>query len=118
MGPTFFFSLRKVHIFGVCLEGCPVQYNYLFDESQCMTQDGAQSHGANAVILMLDDCLTKYGYGEPKAEFHADNYADNLILMFAVKSKDLSCLNHSSVYPNKIKSIKCDIFHEVSLLVY
>lgn len=31
-GPLYFTSPRKVQLFGVCIEGCREQYNYLVDE--------------------------------------------------------------------------------------
>ena len=57
------------------MEGAPVHYNYLFDESQCIGKDGTLSHGPNAVISMFDHYLKEDGYGEQRAEFHADNCA-------------------------------------------
>ena len=73
MGPLYFLSLRKIHIFGIIIEGLPVQYNYLVDEAQTIGADGGSAHGPNSVISLLDHCLTHHGFSEKRAVFNADN---------------------------------------------
>lgn len=73
MGPVYFLNLRKVHLFGVCMEGIPAHYNYLVDEAQTIGPDGTLAHGPNTVLSMLHHAMTNYGRGEQKAVLHADN---------------------------------------------
>ncbi|KAJ8313164.1 hypothetical protein KUTeg_009280 [Tegillarca granosa] len=73
MGPIYFVSPVKVFLFGVRLDFIPMQYNYLFDESQTIGEDGANSHGPNAVISMIHHSFHNYGYGEKECGIHADN---------------------------------------------
>ena len=69
MGPLFFLSLWKVHLFGVITEGLPVQYKYLIDEAQTIDTDGTYAHGPNSVISVLDHCLSGNGFQEDRAVY-------------------------------------------------
>ena len=73
VGPLYFMSPRKVQIFGVRLDGIPLQLNYLIDEHQSIGPDGANTHVPNSVISMLDHTLTQYGLGEKICKLHSDN---------------------------------------------
>lgn len=73
MGPLYFVTPRRVHVFGFRIDGAPRQVNYLIDESNTPCPDGKGIHGPNAVISMLDDALQKFGAGEDECGLHADN---------------------------------------------
>ncbi|XP_076116844.1 uncharacterized protein LOC143084316 [Mytilus galloprovincialis] len=73
IGPMYFVTARKIHMFGVRVDGIPIQYNYLVDENETIGKDGSLIHGPNAVISMLHHSLTNYGYGERECGLHADN---------------------------------------------
>ena len=66
-GPLYFLVPRKVGIFGVCMEGIPLQVNYLIDESHC---------SSNAVISYLHHYVENYGLGEKEVHLHCDNCSD------------------------------------------
>ncbi|KAJ8318239.1 LOW QUALITY PROTEIN: hypothetical protein KUTeg_003330 [Tegillarca granosa] len=66
MGPIYFITPRKTHIFGFRIDGTS-------DESQTMGEDGKDCHGANAVISMVDYALSTKGFGEQECGIHADN---------------------------------------------
>jgi len=66
-GPIYFKTPRKCGIFGVCNDGINAQINYLIDEVM------ATGKGANATISYVHHFLTKYGLGEKRGLFHADN---------------------------------------------
>ena len=66
-GPIYFKTCRKCAIFGVCIDGIPLQYNYLIDE--CMDT----GKGANSTISYLHSFLRDHGLGETDVKFHADN---------------------------------------------
>ncbi|KAH3873012.1 hypothetical protein DPMN_036237 [Dreissena polymorpha] len=59
-GPLYFPNLRKVHIFGVRIDGQRKQINFLVDEDQTIGQDGSQAHGPDSVISMLDWVMSNY----------------------------------------------------------
>ena len=73
MGPLYFLSLRKIHIFGFRVDDKPTQYNYLIGEDETLGRDGTNSHGPNTVISLVHHGLTNYGYGEQNCVLHADN---------------------------------------------
>lgn len=73
MGPTYFVMLRRVQLFGVCIDSASIQLNFLVDENQTIGQDGTLTNGANAVISMLDYTFNEYGFGEKSCSLHADN---------------------------------------------
>ena len=73
MGPVYFLSLRKVHIFGFRIDGTPKQLNFLINEDESIGQDGTCAHGPDSVISMIDWALATHGCGETKCTFHADN---------------------------------------------
>jgi hypothetical protein len=75
VGPLYFLNPRKIQLFGVRVEGSPVQLNYLLDEDQTIGMDGAGSKGPNGVLSMLDNALSRQGLGEVECHLHADNCA-------------------------------------------
>ena len=74
-GPIYFKTPRKCAIFGVCNDGTNIQYNYLIDE---INNTGK---GANSTISYVHHCLSKYGMGEKKVHFHADNCSGKTTLL-------------------------------------
>lgn len=78
--PLYFMSPRKIQIFGVRLDGIPVQLNYLIDEHQSIGPDGTHTHGPNTVISLLDHTLTKYSLGEKICKLHSDNCGGRLFI--------------------------------------
>lgn len=81
-GPLYFTSPRKVQLFGVCIEGCREQYNYLVDEDQTIGKDGTSTHGPNTVITLLHHALQSYGFGEMSCKMHCDNCAGDMLNIF------------------------------------
>ena len=73
VGQLYFVSGKKVKVFGVCMEGKRKQYNYLIDEDQGISQDCADTKGANAVISMFDHAMSEYGLNESECGIHCDN---------------------------------------------
>ncbi|KAH3855624.1 hypothetical protein DPMN_098194 [Dreissena polymorpha] len=73
MGPLYFFSLRKVHIFGVRIDSQRKQINFLVDEDKTIGQDGSQAHGPDSVISMLDWVMSNYETENDVCSIHADN---------------------------------------------
>ena len=73
MGPLYFLSLRKVHIFGVRIDGSGKQLNFLLDEADTIGSDGTKAHGPNTVISLVDHVLNTIGRGETTFAVHADN---------------------------------------------
>ena len=45
MGPLYFMSPRKIQIFGVRLDGTPLQLNYLIDEDESIGNYIFEGHG-------------------------------------------------------------------------
>ncbi|VDI03217.1 Hypothetical predicted protein [Mytilus galloprovincialis] len=39
IGPMYFVTARKIHMFGVRVDGIPIQYNYLVDENETIGQN-------------------------------------------------------------------------------
>lgn len=73
VGPLYFATPRKIQVFGVSMEGCHAQYNYLVDESETIGVDGKEIHGPNAILSMMHHAMMTHGYGEMAATIHADN---------------------------------------------
>ncbi|XP_052265542.1 uncharacterized protein LOC127868025 isoform X2 [Dreissena polymorpha] len=73
MEPLYFYSLRKVHIFGVRIDGQRKHINFLVDEDQTIGQDGSQAHGPDSVISMLDWVMANYETENDVCSIHADN---------------------------------------------
>ena len=73
VGPIYFKSPLKVHIFGICDDALSRQVNYLLHEGQTIGIDGTVAHGPNSVVSMLDHFLQHHGHGEEELHFHADN---------------------------------------------
>ncbi|XP_078328084.1 uncharacterized protein LOC144623518 [Crassostrea virginica] len=73
MGPLYFQTLRKVHIFGVRSDGEPKQLYFLINENETIGPDGANVHGPDSVISMLDWALENHHSGETSCTIHADN---------------------------------------------
>lgn len=92
MGPLYFLTLRKVHMFGVALEGDKKQVNFLIDEGCTIGKDGSESHGPDSVISMVDHAVSHYGHKEKRAVFHADNCPGKYYIPFICIS------NYNSVY--------------------
>lgn len=67
VGPLYFKTPRKCHIFGVCCEAIPRQVNYLIDES-CMT-----GKGANETVSYLDHYFKHHAVKSLKVNIHCDN---------------------------------------------
>lgn len=76
-GPIYFLSLRKVHLFGFSVDAYRQQFNYLFDEADCIGLDGKESHAPNTVISLMHDALEKQVacHNDEVAHFNADNCA-------------------------------------------
>ena len=72
VGPLYFKSRFRIQLFGVCDEAAQRQINFTFHEGETIGQDGARSHGPNAVISMLDHYLDNYCQ-ERVLAMHADN---------------------------------------------
>ncbi|KAJ8316050.1 hypothetical protein KUTeg_006064 [Tegillarca granosa] len=83
MGPIYFVSPVKVFLFGVRLDGLPIPLSVrrdwliLIQNSTHQREDCANSHGPNAVILMIHHSFHNYDYGEKECGIHADNCGDN-----------------------------------------
>ena len=73
MGPLYFLSLRKVQLFGFRVDGEPKQLNFMIDENETIGQDGASTHGPDAVISMVEWAFLNHGIGELEYTIHADN---------------------------------------------
>lgn len=69
VGPIYFKTARRAHLFGVCCEAIPRQINYLIDEGDFLEKN------ANTVISLLDHFFATYGLGEKHAQLTADNCA-------------------------------------------
>lgn len=59
VGPLYFKVCRKIHVFGICCDSNRKQINYLIDEDNSIGVNGANTHGPNSVISMLDHYFTK-----------------------------------------------------------
>lgn len=73
MGPLYFKTLRKVHIFGVRSDGELKQLNFLINENETIGPDGTKVHGPDSVISMLDWALQNHNSDETSCTIHADN---------------------------------------------
>lgn len=107
-GPLYFLTPRKVQLFGVALEGCYQQVNYIVDEDQGMGENGAGVKGSNGVISMLHHCLTTFGSGEKECIIHCDNCAGTLTFEYVVVYAFFvfcspSTIHHDFVYFFSIK---------------
>ena len=49
MGPLYFLSLKKVHIFDFRVDDKSMQYNYLIGENETLEPDGTKAHGPDTV---------------------------------------------------------------------
>jgi hypothetical protein len=67
VGPIYFKTPRRAHLFGVCCEGIPSQVNYLIDEADFLEKN------SNIVISLLDHFFENYALGETHAYLTADN---------------------------------------------
>jgi len=66
VGPIYFKSARRAHLFGVCCEAIPRQINYLIDEKDFLEKNAA------TVISLLDQIEATHGLGEKHAQLTAD----------------------------------------------
>ncbi|RGB24601.1 hypothetical protein C1646_772843 [Rhizophagus diaphanus] len=66
-GATYFKSLYKVQVFGVCEDGTPRQVNYLIPEDENVGK------GADITISLVHHYFEKHGLGEKRVIIHADN---------------------------------------------
>ena len=68
VGPIYFKTPRKCHIFGICSESAPKQINYLIDEAVLTGK------GANETISYLHHYLTSdHSVNCKNLQFHCDN---------------------------------------------
>jgi hypothetical protein len=67
VGPIYFKTARRAHLFGVCCEAIPQQINYLIDEGDFLEKNAA------TVISLLDHFFSTHGLGEKHAQLTADN---------------------------------------------
>ncbi|XP_052227505.1 uncharacterized protein LOC127842185 [Dreissena polymorpha] len=72
MWPLHFASLRKVHMFGMRIDGQSCQLNFLIDENESIGADGTNAQGPNAVISMIDYVLNTNGCDDLSCTIHAD----------------------------------------------
>jgi len=104
MGPLYFLTTRKVHIFGVRDDGARKQYNYIVDEGETIGEDGKGIHGPNGVISMLDHALTHFSHGEKVATLHCDNcggrfFNKRIRLLFFLKANQIfTCIPTPTIY--------------------
>lgn len=101
MGPLYFLSLKKVHIFGFRVDDIPTQYNYLIGENETLGLDGTGSHGPNTVISLVHHGLSTYGYGEKECLLHADNCAGqnkNKFVIAYLAWRVITGLHHQITY--------------------
>ena len=69
--PLYFKPPRKIQIFGICCDSNRKQHNYLIDEDNSISTNGANTHGPNAVISMLDRYF--HTHYETRCHLHCDN---------------------------------------------
>ena len=69
--PLYFKTPRKIQIFGICCDSNRKQHNYLIDEDNSIGTNGANTHGPNAVISMLDHYF--HTHYETRCHLHCDN---------------------------------------------
>lgn len=67
VGPIYFKTPRKCHLFGVCCEGLPKQVNYLIDEKDLTGK------GANETISYLEHYFKEFAIKSQKINLHCDN---------------------------------------------
>ncbi|XP_052237784.1 uncharacterized protein LOC127849102 [Dreissena polymorpha] len=67
VGPIYFCSPRKCHVFGMCAEGSGKQVFYLIDEAELPEK------GAESVVSLAHHHFQHFGVGEKHAEIHFDN---------------------------------------------
>ncbi len=67
VGPIYFKTPRKCHLFGVCCEAKPEQINYLIDESKLTGK------GANETVSYLDHYFENHAKGYRSVHLHCDN---------------------------------------------
>ena len=67
VGPIYFKTPRKCHLFGVCCEGLPKQINYLIDEKDLTGK------GANETISYLEHYFKHFAPRAKKVNLHCDN---------------------------------------------
>ncbi|XP_056000513.1 uncharacterized protein LOC130048183 [Ostrea edulis] len=73
IGQLYFTTRRKIHLFGVRLDGLSMQLNYMMDEDETIGTDGSLAHGPISVISMVHHALQTHGLGEIDCCLHADN---------------------------------------------
>ena len=67
VGPIYFKTPRKCHLFGICCEGLPRQINYLIDEKDLTGK------GANETISYLEHYFKEFAPRAKKLNLHCDN---------------------------------------------
>ena len=67
VGPIYFKTPRKCHLFGVCCEGIPQQINYLIDEKDLTGK------GVNETISYLEHYFKEFAIKARKVYLHCDN---------------------------------------------
>ena len=73
VGPLYFKTPRKIQIFGICCDSNRKQHNYLIDEDNSIGTNGANTHGPNSVISMLDHYFRTHNLHETRCHLHCDN---------------------------------------------
>ena len=67
VGPIYFKTPRKCHLFGVSCEGLPRQINYLIDEKDLTGK------GANETVSYLEHYFKEFAIRARKINLHCDN---------------------------------------------
>ncbi|XP_052266293.1 uncharacterized protein LOC127868504 isoform X1 [Dreissena polymorpha] len=67
VGPIYFATPRKCHVFGMCAEGTGIQRFYMIDESEM------PGKGGDCVTSLVHHYFSHFGAGEKHAEIHFDN---------------------------------------------
>ncbi|XP_062605029.1 uncharacterized protein LOC134268076 isoform X2 [Saccostrea cucullata] len=82
VGPIYFKTPRKCHVFGICSEGSGKQTFYLIDEAS------NPGKGANSVTSMVHHYFDKFGHGETDIKVHFDNCTgqnkNNVVLWYGL----------------------------------
>lgn len=73
VGPLYFKVCRKIQVFGICCDSNKKQINYLIDEDESIGANGANTHGPNSVISMLDHYFANHALKEDECHLHCDN---------------------------------------------
>ncbi|KAH3815328.1 hypothetical protein DPMN_143850 [Dreissena polymorpha] len=82
VGPIYFATPRKFHVFGMCAEGTGIQRFYMIDESEMPGKGGV------CVTILVHHYFSHFGAGEKHAVIHFDNAVgqnkNNTILVYCM----------------------------------